>query len=62
MLTDEAGTEAAAATGVVVGVTSVMEPPPQLKIDRPFIFLIRDLETNAILFVGRVLNPLAEDI
>ena len=62
VLTDEAGTEAAAATGVVVGVTSVMEPPPQLKIDRPFIFLIRDLETNAILFVGRVLNPLAEDI
>ena len=51
---DEEGTEAAAATGVMVGVTSL---PPQVAIDRPFIFLIRDLETETILFVGRVVDP-----
>jgi serpin B len=55
---DEAGTEAAAATAVIVGETSVPgEPPVEVTIDRPFIFLIRDIETGAILFVGRVLNP-----
>jgi len=55
---DEAGTEAAAATAVIVGTTSVpTEPPVEVTIDRPFIFLIRDIDTGAILFVGRVLNP-----
>jgi len=55
---DEAGTEAAAATAVIVGTTSAPgEPPAEVTIDRPFIFLIRDIDTGAILFVGRVLNP-----
>jgi serpin B len=54
---DEAGTEAAAATAVIVGVTSIPAEPIQVKIDRPFIFLIRDIETGTILFVGRVVNP-----
>jgi serpin B len=54
---DEAGTEAAAATAVIVGETSVPGEPTDFTIDRPFIFLIRDIETGAILFVGRVLNP-----
>ena len=55
---DEAGTEAAAATGVIVGLTSVpVDPPVEVTIDRPFIFLIRDIDTGAILFVGRVMNP-----
>jgi serpin B len=55
---DEKGTEAAAATGVIIGVTSApVDPPVQVTIDRPFIFLIRDIETGAILFAGRVLNP-----
>ena len=55
---DEEGTEAAAATAVIVGLTSApIEPPVEVTIDRPFIFLIRDIDTGAILFVGRVLNP-----
>jgi serpin B len=54
---DEAGTEAAAATAVIMDYRAVPEPPVEVTIDRPFIFLIRDIETGAILFVGRVLNP-----
>jgi serpin B len=53
---DEKGTEAAAATAVVVGTTSVPEPAT-LVVDRPFVFFIRDRPTGAILFVGRVLDP-----
>lgn len=54
---DEAGTEAAAATAVVVGITSAPEQPVQVSVDRPFIFLIRDIETGTILFVGRIMSP-----
>jgi len=54
---DEAGTEAAAATAVPMELTAVPEPPAEVTLDRPFIFLIRDIETGAILFIGRVLNP-----
>jgi serpin B len=54
---DEAGTEAAAATAVIMELTAVPKPPVEVTIDHPFIFLIRDIETGAILFVGRVLNP-----
>ena len=56
---DEAGTEAAAATAVIVGLTSVPAQPVTVNIDRPFIFLIRDLKTGSILFFGRVLDPSA---
>jgi serpin B len=56
VLVDETGTEAAAATAVMM-----QESEPAIEanitIDRPFIFLIRDIETNSILFLGRVLNP-----
>jgi serpin B len=54
---DEAGTEAAAATAVIVSLTATPPPPVEVTLDHPFIFLIRDIETDAILFVGRVLNP-----
>lgn len=54
---DEKGTEAAAATAVIMAPTSAMLPDVTLTIDRPFIFVIRDLPSGQILFVGRVLNP-----
>ena len=54
---DEAGTEAAAATAVVMGRTSMPMIDVELTVDRPFIYLIRDTETGSILFLGRVLAP-----
>jgi serpin B len=54
---NEEGTEAAAATGVVVGVTSIAPPPPMFKADHPFIFFIRDNASRSILFLGRMLDP-----
>jgi serpin B len=56
---DEAGTEAAAATGVVVGTTSAPAEPVEITVNRPFVFLIRDIPTGSILFVGRVMDPSA---
>ncbi len=54
---DEAGTEAAAATGVIIGTTSMPVNIKQFTMDRPFFFLIKDNPTGTILFLGRVLNP-----
>jgi serpin B len=54
---DEKGTEAAAATGVIVSTTSMPINIKDMTIDRPFIFLIRDIPTGTILFLGRVMNP-----
>jgi serpin B len=55
---DEAGTEAAAATVVIMKLTSMMpESAVEFRVDRPFLFVIRDIPTGAILFVGRVMNP-----
>ena len=58
---DEAGTEAAAATAVVMRVKSmpIVEEPVAFTVDRPFIFLIRDIATGSILFIGRVVDPVA---
>jgi serpin B len=59
---NEEGTEAAAATAVVMAPGAAMnhyEPPPipVFRADHPFIFLIQDTETGNILFIGRVVNP-----
>ncbi len=54
---DEAGTEAAAATAVVMTMTASPGAPVEVTVDHPFIFLIRDIKTGAILFFGRVVNP-----
>jgi len=55
---DEEGTEAAAATAaVMVPTMAPRETPVDLRIDHPFIFLIRDIKTGALLFVGRVVDP-----
>lgn len=54
---DEAGTEAAAASAVIVGTTSMPLEPLTVTLDRPFIFMIRDIKTGTILFIGRVMNP-----
>lgn len=62
---NEVGTEAAAATAVMMRVGSAMPPQemipftPEFRADRPFLFLIRDTTTGAILFIGRVNNPAA---
>ncbi len=51
---NEKGTEAAAATAVIVGIDSV---PPTVRVDRPFVFMIRDVQSGTVLFLGRVLDP-----
>lgn len=52
---NEEGTEAAAVTSVEVGVTSA--GPPTLRVDRPFLFVIREQLSGTILFMGRVADP-----
>lgn len=55
----EEGTEAAAATGVLMEHLSVVEPTPPtvFRADHPFIFMIRDNHSGSILFIGRVVDP-----
>ena len=54
---DEAGTEAAAATAVVMKLGAMPGELVEVTVDHSFMFIIRDIETGAILFVGRVVNP-----
>ena len=55
---NEEGTEAAAATGMVMSLSSAMpRPTPVFRADHPFIFLIRDTQSGTILFLGRVTDP-----
>jgi serpin B len=56
---DEQGTEAAAATAVEVGVTSVPLNPFEITVNRPFLFLIRHGPTDTVLFLGRVVDAAA---
>ena len=53
---DEKGTEAAAATAVVMKLGEAM-PRNVFRADHPFIFIIQEKETENILFIGRVTNP-----
>jgi serpin B len=59
---NEEGTEAAAATGVIMAPTAapIQEPkePPVFRADYPFVFMIRDNRHGGILFLGRITNPL----
>ena len=54
---DEEGTEAAAATSVEIGVTSVGGGSFQMRVDRPFLFALRERLSGTILFVGKVVTP-----
>jgi len=54
---DEAGTEAAAATAVIIGTTSAPIEVVELDVNRPFLFALQDRESGAVLFLGRVLDP-----
>jgi serpin B len=58
---DEAGTEAAAATAVEMGAGGCTGPEPAkvvtLRLNRPYLFVLRDVPTGAILFIGRVTDP-----
>jgi serpin B len=56
---DEKGTEAAAATAVVMGDISPGGEPVVVHVDQPFLFAIRDLQTGAVVFLGQVLDPSA---
>ena len=56
---NEEGTEAAAATGIVMQTMAmaVQQPPIVFRADHPFVFLIRDNRSGGILFMGRVTDP-----
>jgi serpin B len=54
---DEAGTEAAAATAVVMGETALPVTQHELVLDRPFVFVIHDTAHGTPLFMGRVADP-----
>lgn len=58
---DEAGTEAAAATAIGMDTGGCTGPAPaeriEFRLDHPFLFAIRDVETGAILFMGRIEDP-----
>lgn len=57
---NEEGTEAAAVTGIGIRTTSAAPPPVEVTVDRPFILVIRDGQTGALLFVGQVNDPVTE--
>lgn len=55
---NEEGTEAAAATAVIVMTTDAVHPPPPVvRADHPFVYLLRDRRSGAVLFMGRVVDP-----
>lgn len=54
---NEAGTEAAAATAVIMRLSSAITKSATFNADHPFVYLIRDNKTGSVLFIGRVVNP-----
>lgn len=57
---NESGTEAAGATAVIIGTTSVnTNPVPLFRADHPFLFGLRDAHTGGLLFLGRMADPAA---
>ncbi|XP_050986640.1 leukocyte elastase inhibitor-like [Labeo rohita] len=54
---NEEGTEAAAATGIVISTLSMPSPPKTFNADHPFLFFIRHNPSNSILFYGRFCSP-----
>lgn len=54
---NEEGTEAAAATAVVGGIRSIQPEPRDFIADRPFLFIIQDVKSRSILFMGKLVNP-----
>jgi serpin B len=56
---DEAGTEATAATAVVMNRKSGPPLQHEVSVDRSFVFLVRDIDTGTVLFLGHVVNPAA---
>ena len=54
---DEEGTEAAAVTVVEIRYTSM---GPVMTVDRPFVFVIRERQSNALLFMGKIVEPSIE--
>jgi serpin B len=56
---NEVGTEAAAATGVIVQITTAISATPSFRADHPFLFGLRDAHTGSLLFLGRMTDPAA---
>jgi len=60
---NEEGTEAAAVTSVTIGTTSVGDPSiPVFRVDRPFVFVIRDRHSGSIIFAGKIIEPVIENL
>ncbi len=55
---DEEGTEAAAVTAVTLGTTSIGPHGFYMKLNRPFLFVIRENSSNTILFIGKIIEPI----
>jgi serpin B len=54
---DENGTEAAAATAIMMSLVSMPEEPVEININKPFVFIIQNNHTGSIVFMGRMMNP-----
>jgi serpin B len=54
---DEEGTEASAATAVIMSKTSVLLEVEEIKVNRPFVYLLRNTDNNCIYFIGKISNP-----